>query len=154
MSTLYRGTVSSPRRRECISADYGVQTPAASAQRLSSQVGERKLAPSAATLRTHLASITTFLASPPPHTERRTPAVVSVASGQAVCRFPGAPAHSRVSLSEEGLAEGAVASYSCERGFELLGPARRLCGADGRWTPDGIPFCGEYSLAEPAHRGG
>ncbi|XP_053624020.1 CUB and sushi domain-containing protein 3 isoform X2 [Plodia interpunctella] len=59
----------------------------------------------------------------------------------ATCRFPGAPAHSLVSFSDEALSEGTVASYSCERGFELLGPARRACGAGGRWTPDGVPFC-------------
>uniref|UniRef100_A0A2A4J811 Sushi, von Willebrand factor type A, EGF and pentraxin domain-containing protein 1 n=1 Tax=Heliothis virescens TaxID=7102 RepID=A0A2A4J811_HELVI len=39
------------------------------------------------------------------------------------------------------MSEGTIASYECERGFELLGPARRLCGANGKWTPDGIPFC-------------
>ncbi|XP_026315210.1 CUB and sushi domain-containing protein 3 isoform X2 [Hyposmocoma kahamanoa] len=59
----------------------------------------------------------------------------------AKCPFPGAPAHSRVSFSDEALAEGSVATYECELGFELLGPARRICGDDGRWTPDGIPFC-------------
>ena len=29
------------------------------------------------------------------------------------------------------------------RGFELLGPARRVCGTNGTWSPQGIPFCGE-----------
>ncbi|XP_075990740.1 uncharacterized protein LOC142986246 isoform X3 [Anticarsia gemmatalis] len=57
------------------------------------------------------------------------------------CRFPGAPAHSKVTFSEETMGEGTVASYECERGFELLGPTRRVCGANGKWTPDGIPFC-------------
>ncbi|XP_048488730.1 uncharacterized protein LOC125491255 [Plutella xylostella] len=57
------------------------------------------------------------------------------------CHFPGAPAHSRVSFSDEALTEGTEASYSCERGFELLGPARRVCGPNGHWVPDGIPFC-------------
>ncbi|CAK1588396.1 unnamed protein product [Parnassius mnemosyne] len=59
----------------------------------------------------------------------------------ATCRFPGAPAHSRVSFSNQNLTDGTIASYTCERGFELLGPARRLCGPNGRWTPEGIPFC-------------
>ena len=31
------------------------------------------------------------------------------------------------------------------RGFELLGPARRVCGANGTWSPQGIPFCGQLS---------
>jgi hypothetical protein len=60
------------------------------------------------------------------------------------CNFPGSPAHSAVTFSDESLANGAVASYSCERGFELLGPARRVCD-NGSWTPEGIPFCGESS---------
>ncbi|XP_047543760.1 sushi, von Willebrand factor type A, EGF and pentraxin domain-containing protein 1 isoform X2 [Vanessa atalanta] len=59
----------------------------------------------------------------------------------ASCRFPGAPAHSRVTFSDENLTEGTVATYACERGFELLGPSRRLCDTNGKWTPDGIPFC-------------
>ncbi|PZC72598.1 hypothetical protein B5X24_HaOG210904 [Helicoverpa armigera] len=63
------------------------------------------------------------------------------------CQFPGAPAHCKVTFSEDAMSEGTIASYECERGFELLGPARRLCGANGKWTPDGIPFCGELFFA-------
>lgn len=36
-----------------------------------------------------------------------------------------------------------MASYTCERGFELLGPARRVCD-QGTWAPEGIPFCGKF----------
>ncbi|KYN41919.1 Sushi, von Willebrand factor type A, EGF and pentraxin domain-containing protein 1 [Trachymyrmex septentrionalis] len=36
---------------------------------------------------------------------------------------------------------GTRATYSCERGFELLGPARRDCQAEGSWVPEGVPFC-------------
>ncbi|KAF4532427.1 hypothetical protein B566_EDAN003880 [Ephemera danica] len=68
--------------------------------------------------------------------------------GPPQCRFPGAPAHSSVSFSDERLVSGSVATYSCERGFELLGPTRRVCGEDGQWTPEGIPFCGEYYIIE------
>ncbi|XP_033332075.1 uncharacterized protein LOC117223728 isoform X1 [Megalopta genalis] len=73
------------------------------------------------------------------------------------CGYPGAPAHSSVRFTgtgaqdvvDEGDAllkdtmflEGTVATYSCERGFELLGPARRQCQADGSWLPEGVPFC-------------
>ncbi|CAL4163422.1 unnamed protein product, partial [Meganyctiphanes norvegica] len=56
------------------------------------------------------------------------------------CGFPGSPSHSTVNLSDDGNM-GSIATYSCERGFELLGPARRECGANGTWTPPGIPFC-------------
>ncbi|XP_035727267.1 uncharacterized protein LOC118443834 isoform X2 [Vespa mandarinia] len=73
------------------------------------------------------------------------------------CGYPGAPAHSSVRftgsgiddvideeealLKETKLPEGTVATYSCERGFELLGPARRQCQTEGTWTPEGVPFC-------------
>ena len=77
------------------------------------------------------------------------------------CGYPGAPAHSSVRftgsdidevideeeilLRDSYLPEGTIATYSCERGFELLGPARRQCQAEGTWTPEGVPFCGECS---------
>uniref|UniRef100_T1HTS7 Sushi domain-containing protein n=1 Tax=Rhodnius prolixus TaxID=13249 RepID=T1HTS7_RHOPR len=57
------------------------------------------------------------------------------------CRFPGAPAHSTIEFTNTSLIAGTVASYSCERGFELLGPSRRICSSGGVWTPEGIPFC-------------
>lgn len=78
------------------------------------------------------------------------------------CGYPGAPAHSSVRFSgaaiddvideEDGplggprapLAPGTVATYACERGFELLGPTRRQCQEDGTWAPEGVPFCGEF----------
>lgn len=61
------------------------------------------------------------------------------------CSFPGAPAHSTVTFTDETLDNGAVAQYSCERGFELLGPSRRVCD-HGAWVPEGVPFCGEYNI--------
>ena len=39
-----------------------------------------------------------------------------------------------------------MATYTCERGFELLGPARRVCDKSGQWLPEGIPFCGEFKF--------
>ncbi|KAK3853763.1 hypothetical protein Pcinc_039710 [Petrolisthes cinctipes] len=66
------------------------------------------------------------------------------------CGFPGAPAHSSVSFSTTELAPGTVASYSCDRGFELLGPARKICAENSTWTPPGIPFC-DGDLNHPLH---
>lgn len=64
-------------------------------------------------------------------------------AAQSSCSFPGSPAHSSVEFSED--TDGVTtATYTCERGFELLGPARRRC-ENGQWTPDGIPFCGKHS---------
>ncbi|XP_021962858.1 uncharacterized protein LOC110858395 isoform X2 [Folsomia candida] len=57
------------------------------------------------------------------------------------CGYPGAPAHSALTFSGPELKEGVIATYACERGFELLGPSRRVCGEDGTWSPVGIPFC-------------
>lgn len=45
-----------------------------------------------------------------------------------------------------------VATYTCERGFELLGPARRQCQADGTWTPEGVPFCGNFLFYDPGSK--
>ncbi|XP_040572693.1 CUB and sushi domain-containing protein 3 isoform X2 [Lepeophtheirus salmonis] len=64
--------------------------------------------------------------------------VISVAS---MCGFPGAPAHSTVKFNTKAVRKGTVAKYTCDRGFELLGPTRRLCGENGTWIPQGIPFC-------------
>ena len=63
------------------------------------------------------------------------------------CGFPGAPAHSTVEFSTPTVEPGTVARYTCDRGFELLGPARRMCGTNGTWVPQGIPFCGKYKLS-------
>merc|ERR1719493_507384 len=63
------------------------------------------------------------------------------------CGFPGAPAHSAVTFNSGPVVKpGTVARYTCDRGFELLGPARRICGVNGTWTPQGIPFCGTYRI--------
>lgn len=84
------------------------------------------------------------------------------------CGYPGAPAHSSVRftgtdvddvvdeedalLKDTTFPEGTVATYSCERGFELLGPARRQCQADGTWAPEGVPFCGKHAtLQQESH---
>lgn len=50
-----------------------------------------------------------------------------------------------MTFSNDNLDEDTVASYTCERGFELLGPARRVCER-GQWAPEGIPFCGEFII--------
>ncbi|GBM26179.1 Sushi, von Willebrand factor type A, EGF and pentraxin domain-containing protein 1 [Araneus ventricosus] len=57
------------------------------------------------------------------------------------CGYPGSPAHASVSFSTEVIGPATVATYTCDSGFEILGPARRVCTANGTWTPQGIPFC-------------
>ncbi|XP_037077748.1 sushi, von Willebrand factor type A, EGF and pentraxin domain-containing protein 1-like isoform X2 [Pollicipes pollicipes] len=65
-------------------------------------------------------------------------ALVGLACG---CGFPGAPAHSTVTFSTDAIGVGTVATYTCDRGFELLGPARKECQGNSTWAPAGIPFC-------------
>lgn len=59
------------------------------------------------------------------------------------CGYPGSPAHASVSFSASPVVSGTAASYTCDNGYELLGPPRRVCQANGTWAPIGIPFCGK-----------
>ncbi|CAB4067596.1 unnamed protein product [Lepeophtheirus salmonis] len=54
---------------------------------------------------------------------------------------PEHPLIAQSSLIQKAVRKGTVAKYTCDRGFELLGPTRRLCGENGTWIPQGIPFC-------------
>lgn len=64
------------------------------------------------------------------------------------CGYPGSPAHASVSFSTERIEPGTVATYTCDNGYELIGPPRKTCQANETWTPAWIPFCGMY----PSHR--
>ncbi|KAH9412532.1 C-type lectin (CTL) or carbohydrate-recognition domain (CRD) [Dermatophagoides pteronyssinus] len=57
------------------------------------------------------------------------------------CNYPGSPAHASVTFTNERMVSGTIATYTCDNGYELLGPSRRLCHQNGTWTPLGIPFC-------------
>ncbi|KAI1302311.1 Sushi, von Willebrand factor type A, EGF and pentraxin domain-containing protein 1 [Halotydeus destructor] len=57
------------------------------------------------------------------------------------CGYPGSPSHASVAFTTETIETGTVASYTCDNGYELLGPPRRTCADNGTWTPQGIPFC-------------
>lgn len=63
--------------------------------------------------------------------------------GQPTCGYPGSPAHASVTFNTSLVVAGTAASYTCDNGYELLGPPRRLCQANGTWSPVGIPFCGK-----------
>lgn len=75
-------------------------------------------------------------------------AVVSPATGSdlagATCGYPGSPAHASVTFNSSHVVAGTAASYACDNGYELLGPPRRICQANGTWSPVGIPFCGKF----------
>lgn len=49
------------------------------------------------------------------------------------CEPPAVSAPLSVSTSA-GTGAGAVASYECESGYNLIGVASRICSADGRWS--------------------
>lgn len=73
--------------------------------------------------------------------------ITEVNASKLECRYPGSPAHCSVVFSNESWTPGTVVTYNCERGFELLGPKRRVCENNGQWYPEGIPFCGkEFDL--------
>ena len=55
------------------------------------------------------------------------------------CGLPNAPRNGRVDTSA-GTSFGDVASYSCDTGYTLNGPAERTCQADGRWNGS-VPTC-------------
>jgi len=62
------------------------------------------------------------------------------------CGYPGSPPHAIVSFTSDSIKAGTVATYTCDNGYELLGPPRRTCLENGTWVPQGVPFCGELSL--------
>lgn len=62
------------------------------------------------------------------------------------CGYPGSPGHASVAFTSETIEAGTVATYTCDNGYELLGPPRRTCTENGTWVPQGIPFCGELLL--------
>lgn len=63
--------------------------------------------------------------------------------GVELCGYPGSPGHASVAFSSETIEAGTVATYTCDNGYELLGPPRRTCTENGTWIPQGIPFCGK-----------
>lgn len=55
-------------------------------------------------------------------------------------------------MSPQGpIQTGTIATYTCDNGYELLGPARRSCNENGTWTPLGIPFCGKSPKTKFLH---
>ena len=62
------------------------------------------------------------------------------------CGYPGSPAHASITLTTDSIGNGTIATYTCDNGYELLGPSRRTCMGT-KWEPIGIPFCGESSTS-------
>ncbi|XP_035216887.1 uncharacterized protein LOC118190306 [Stegodyphus dumicola] len=57
------------------------------------------------------------------------------------CGLPGSTFRSTVTFNTESIRRGTIATYTCETGFRLIGPWRRLCLGNGTWTPKELPIC-------------
>ena len=64
------------------------------------------------------------------------------------CAPPHDIAHGRLETSDPNMEYGAVASYSCHLGYEIVGPATRVCGGEGAWQ-GGEPECVQVRCAVP-----
>ena len=58
------------------------------------------------------------------------------------CGYPSSPSHASISFSTDSIRNGTVITYTCDIGYELLGPSRRTCNGI-KWQPSPMPFCGE-----------
>lgn len=63
------------------------------------------------------------------------------------CGYPGSPAHANIKFNPDNRENsgtyqaGTIALYTCDNGYDLLGPSRRTCYNNGTWLPPGVPFC-------------
>ncbi|XP_075538252.1 uncharacterized protein LOC142572782 [Dermacentor variabilis] len=60
------------------------------------------------------------------------------------CPMPGLPRNGVFTPGEKvprNVTAGMAVTYACNEGFLMLGSNRRVCSADGRWHPRGLPYC-------------
>lgn len=62
-------------------------------------------------------------------------------AGDRRCGHPAVPPNAIVSLSNDDLAPGTLATYECDEGYELFGGHQKECTLRGDWKGDS-PFCG------------
>lgn len=73
--------------------------------------------------------------------------VLLLAVVTAACPFPAVPKNggilkaARTAVIESRYAADATVDYVCQRGFDILGPASRVCRNDGSWDPPDLPMC-------------
>ena len=67
----------------------------------------------------------------------------------AVCADLPDPANGNIKLT--GTEFGDTASYSCDVGFQLVGPAERICLANGRWSGS-LPVCNGEFVASQSYK--
>lgn len=69
-----------------------------------------------------------------------------VVSFTAACPFPAVPKNGiliteRTAVNQNRYAVGATVNYNCNKGFDLLGSASRVCSRGRSWEPPGLPMC-------------
>ncbi|KAH6947649.1 hypothetical protein HPB50_020541 [Hyalomma asiaticum] len=60
------------------------------------------------------------------------------------CPMPGLPRNGVFAQGKEvpkNVTAGTEVTYACKKGFQMLGRNRRVCLADGSWSPRGLPYC-------------
>ncbi|XP_057333972.1 sushi, von Willebrand factor type A, EGF and pentraxin domain-containing protein 1 isoform X2 [Microplitis mediator] len=68
------------------------------------------------------------------------------------CGHPAVPMNSKVSLSNDSLSAGTLATYTCDAGYELFGQSTTTCSNRGRWQGE-LPFCGtNVGFRKPANQ--
>ncbi|XP_063986412.1 sushi, von Willebrand factor type A, EGF and pentraxin domain-containing protein 1 [Diachasmimorpha longicaudata] len=68
------------------------------------------------------------------------------------CGHPAVPMNSKVSLSDDSLSPGTIASYTCDAGYELFGQSTLTCTSHGKWQGE-LPFCGtNVGYRKPANQ--
>uniref|UniRef100_A0ABD2WSD8 Sushi, von Willebrand factor type A, EGF and pentraxin domain-containing protein 1 n=1 Tax=Trichogramma kaykai TaxID=54128 RepID=A0ABD2WSD8_9HYME len=68
------------------------------------------------------------------------------------CGHPAVPMNTRVSLSDESLRVGTIATYTCDPGYELFGSNNTICNSRGKWQGE-LPACGvNVGYRKPANQ--
>ncbi|KAH7981890.1 hypothetical protein HPB52_001451 [Rhipicephalus sanguineus] len=59
------------------------------------------------------------------------------------CPLRGLPRNGVYARGEipKNVTAGTEVTYACKKGFQMLGRNRRVCLANGRWHPEGLPYC-------------
>ena len=73
---------------------------------------------------------------------------INISSFIPLVRCPDLPAPRDGSVDLSGNEVGATATYSCDAGFQLVGPKERICGENGSWSPNLEPKCREIDRGE------
>lgn len=57
------------------------------------------------------------------------------------CKHPERLPNAGQFFSSSVFDSGTTVDYVCDPGYDILGNQQRICQSDGRWLPQGVPFC-------------